>query len=88
MMVAASYTLTRSDRTPAPARARGCDYCAVDAHLLTGDVQQVAVRVDQQRMLLRCPRCVWLYEMAVDAEPGDARHVTQAQALQHYSARL
>ncbi|HZC73949.1 MAG TPA: hypothetical protein VE442_24900 [Jatrophihabitans sp.] len=67
-----------------PTHARGCAYCSVDAHLVAGDVQQVAVRDDQRAVLLRCPRCGWLYVASVSDGHLDPEHLTEAQARESF----
>lgn len=66
------------------ARARGCAYCSVDLNIVAGDVQQLAIRDDQRAVLLRCPRCEWLYEAPVSDESIEPAHLTEAQARETY----
>jgi hypothetical protein len=83
--VAAARGLLRNRDSVNDQQSRGCPYCAVDAHLVAGDVQQVAVRDDQQTALLRCPRCRWLYEIQITGSPIQARRVSEGQALEEYA---
>lgn len=39
---------------------RGCDYCRDDQNMHYGHVAQVG-SADDRGLLLRCPRCGWLY---------------------------
>ena len=47
--------------------ARGCGHCAQDKNLLEGDVQLLSVVDDNGLVLLRCPRCSWLYVTTLPA---------------------
>jgi hypothetical protein len=42
--------------------ARGCEYCADDQNMFFGHVEQIASNKQARMLLLRCPRCRWLYE--------------------------
>jgi hypothetical protein len=85
LVVGVSYAVLHPRPSTMERQPRGCAYCAVDAHLLAGDVQQVAVRDDRETVLLRCPHCRWLYEVAITGTPGQARRVSEAQALDDYA---
>jgi len=43
--------------------AFGCDYCADTQNRLYGHVEQIASSDTTGSLLLRCPRCLSLYEM-------------------------
>jgi hypothetical protein len=47
---------------PSMADERGCDYCADDQNMFFGHVEQIASSERARTILLRCPRCGWLYE--------------------------
>lgn len=40
--------------------SRGCDFCRDDQNMRFGHVEQVSSNEDKG-LLLRCPRCGWLY---------------------------
>lgn len=56
---------------------RGCDYCADTSNMSFGHVKQVAVSEERGTVLLRCPRCLWLYE---DNQQGDPVRVSASHA--------
>lgn len=58
---------------------RGCDYCADDANMYFGHLEQIASDEGRQTLLLGCPRCHWLYE-ASPRGPKDARQISESEA--------
>lgn len=40
--------------------SRGCDFCRDDQNMCSGHIEQVASS-QAEGLLLRCPRCGWLY---------------------------
>jgi hypothetical protein len=61
------------------ARTPGCDYCASDDNMYYGHVEQVASSEPTQTLLLRCPRCGWLYEATASGQK-DARRISEDAA--------
>lgn len=66
---------------------RGCEYCADDANMFLGHVQQVASDEASRTLLLHCPRCGSLYEVA-HAGPARATRLTEVDATARLSSRL
>ena len=62
---------------------RGCDYCADDANMYFGHVEQVASNEAAQMLLLRCPRCGSLYEVAPRGA-AQATRLTEAEATARF----
>jgi hypothetical protein len=62
---------------------RGCDYCADDGNMYFGHVEQVASAEETRSLLLRCPRCGWLYE-AHAVGPSDATPISAEQARRRF----
>jgi hypothetical protein len=56
---------------------RGCDYCADAQNMHYGHVEQIASSELRRTVLIRCPRCGWLYE---DEQVGEPDHVTDDDA--------
>jgi hypothetical protein len=61
----------------------GCDFCADDQNRWFGHLPQVATNEETGLILIRCPRCGWLYE---DAAGGDdqTQHLTAAEARERF----
>lgn len=57
---------------------RGCDFCA-DDDMYFGHVEQVGSDEASRLLLLRCPRCGWLYEASARGDL-DARRVSLDRA--------
>lgn len=57
---------------------RGCQYCRDDQNMHYGHVEQVASDEDKG-ILLRCPRCTWLYLDACDGR-SEPRHIDAGSA--------
>jgi hypothetical protein len=49
-----------------------------------GHVEQVASNEDRHTVLVRCPRCAWLYEMA-PAAPCNAHALSELEARERYA---
>jgi hypothetical protein len=64
-------------------RDRGCEYCADDANMFFGHVEQVASNEATRRLLMRCPRCGSFYEVT-PAGPAHAARLTQAEAAARF----
>ena len=56
-------------RTVSAVPERGCDYCRSELNLFYGHVEQVASNEARRTVLLRCPKCGWLYEDDLRKEP-------------------
>jgi hypothetical protein len=63
---------------------RGCDYCADDQNIFFGHIEQVASSEQSQTILLRCPRCGWLYETTPGGE-ATATHLSQPEARERFT---
>ena len=63
---------------------RGCQYCADDANMFFGHVEQVASDQTTRMLLLRCPRCGSFYEVA-PAGPAQATRLTEAEATARFA---
>lgn len=63
---------------------RGCGYCADDANMNFGHVEQVASDEASRTLLLRCPRCGSFYELAHPGPPQAAR-LTEVEAAARFS---
>jgi hypothetical protein len=64
---------------------RGCDYCADEQNMGYGHVTQIGSDEARGTLLLRCPRCRWLYE----TDPiGVARpaHLSEEEARNRFAA--
>lgn len=57
----------------------GCDYCRGDQNRLYGHVTQIASDEARRMILLRCPRCLALYENSPDA-PDRTRRLSETDA--------
>jgi hypothetical protein len=57
---------------------RGCDYCRDDQNMHFGHLEQVASD-DGHGILLRCPRCGWLYLDPSDGH-SEPRYIDSATA--------
>jgi hypothetical protein len=64
---------------------RGCDYCADDANMYYGHVEQIGSSEALRKLLLRCPRCGWLYEASASGL-RDAVHISASQAAERFTA--
>ena len=64
---------------------RGCEYCADDGNMYFGHVEQIGSSELLGKLLLRCPRCGWLYQASA-AGPKDAIHISAAEASQRFTA--
>jgi hypothetical protein len=62
---------------------RGCGYCAGDANMYFGHVEQVGSSERRRKLLLKCPQCGWLYEVSPRG-PKDAIHLTEAEAAERF----
>ena len=63
---------------------RGCEYCADDANLYFGHVEQIAGDEANRTLLLRCPRCGSFYEVG-RAESAQATRPTTAEITARFS---
>lgn len=59
---------------------RGCSYCADEANMYFGHVQQIASDERSRTLLLRCPHCGALYQISASG-PADARRISEKQAM-------
>jgi hypothetical protein len=64
-------------------RDRGCDYCASDDNMYLGHVEQIASDERTLQLLLRCPRCGWLYSASAQG-PKEATNLTAEQARRRF----
>jgi hypothetical protein len=64
---------------------RGCQYFADDANMYYGHVEQIGSSEALRKVLLRCPRCSWLYEASASG-PKDATHISASEAAERFSA--
>ncbi len=64
---------------------RGCEYCADDANMYFGHVAQIGSNETLRKLLLRCPRCGWLYEASASG-PKDATHISATDAAERFTA--
>ena len=62
---------------------RGCDYCSNDDNMYYGHVEQIASSEVTRTLLLRCPRCGWLYE-ASPRGAADARRIADDAAHERF----
>jgi hypothetical protein len=62
---------------------RGCDYCADSQNMDFGHVVQIGSSQSRRTVLIRCPRCGWLYE---DDQVGEPVHVTEAEAAERFGS--
>jgi hypothetical protein len=60
---------------------RGCNYCADDDNMYFGHVEQIGSSEALQMILLRCPRCGWLYQASASG-PNDATRISSADAAE------
>lgn len=63
---------------------RGCGYCADDSNLYFGHVEQIGSSDALRKLLLRCPRCGWLYEASASG-PKDAVHISPSDAERRFT---
>ena len=57
---------------------RGCAYCADDTHMNVGHLEQPAGSETRKEILLRCPKCGWLYEVS-PLEPREVVHIADTE---------
>jgi hypothetical protein len=58
---------------------RGCAYCADDSNMNSGNLEQLTGDEARQMLLVKCPRCGWLYLLSPHG-PRQAAHITDSQA--------
>jgi hypothetical protein len=58
---------------------RGCTYCADDSNMNSQNLEQLASDEARQAIVVRCPRCGWLYLLSPHG-PRQAAHITDSQA--------
>jgi hypothetical protein len=58
---------------------RGCAYCADDSNMSAENLEHLAGDEDRQMVLVRCPRCDWLYVIPLHP-PSEVIHITESQA--------
>lgn len=56
---------------------RGCAYCADDSNMNVGHLEQPAGSEGRKEILLRCPKCGWLYEVS-PLEPREVTHIADS----------
>jgi phage FluMu protein Com len=61
-------------------QSRGCEYCEDDQNVFFGHVEQMASSSLTGTILLRCPRCGWLYETT---PRGDATTTRLSEKVAH-----
>jgi hypothetical protein len=62
---------------------RGCEYCADDQNMYFGHVVQIGSSEASGRLLLKCPRCGWLYERSPRGR-NDATRISAAEAATRF----
>ena len=63
-------------------KERGCEYCRDDSNMLFGHVEQIGTNDELGCLLLRCPRCKWLYEKDWRDDPI---HISSESAHERYA---
>jgi uncharacterized C2H2 Zn-finger protein len=54
---------------------RGREYCAADDNMCFGHVEQIGSSDSLRKILLRCPRCGWLYQASASGPKDAAQHL-------------
>ena len=62
---------------------RGCEYCVDDHNMYFGHVMQIGSSEASAKLLLKCPRCGWLYEMSPRG-PNNATPISAAEAATRF----
>ncbi len=73
------FVAVTDDVLPSRRDDRGCEYCADDRNMFYGHVEQISSNEERATLLLRCPRCGWLYETSLRGT-AEAQHLSVREA--------